>query len=98
MLLLEPMTVPFTHLLLVEVPKCLCRGVIYRIFKAGERADPSKYRGITAPPVLSKHFAMVLKTRLPVWAESRGIRADGQAGFRTDHRTVDHVFARASVT
>ena len=43
-------------------------------------------------PVLSDLFAMVLEARLSVWAESRGIRADGQAGFRKGHRTVDHVF------
>ena len=98
-MLLEPMTDAFTHLLLVEVPECLCRRVIHPIFKAGERADPSNYRGITVTPVLSQLFAMVLEARLSVWAESRGIRADGQAGFRKGHRTVDHVFTlRALVT
>ena len=98
-MLLEPMTDAFTHLLLVEVPECLCRGVIHPIFKAGERADPSNYCGITVTPVLSKLCAMVLEARLSVWAESRGIRADGQAGFRKGHRTVDHVFTlRALVT
>ena len=98
-MLLEPMTDAFTHLLLDEVPECLCRGVIHPIFKAGERTNPSNYRGITVTPVLSKLFAMVLEARLSVWAESRGIRADGQAGFRKGHRSVDHVFTlRALVT
>ena len=98
-MLLQPMTVACTHLLLVEIPDCLCRGVIHPIFKAGERADPSNYRGITVTPVLFKLFAMVLEARLSIWAEIRGIRAHGQAGFRKGHMTVDHVFTlRALVT
>ena len=43
-------------------------------------------------PVLSGLFAMVLEARLSVWAESRGIRADDQAGSRKGHRTVDQAF------
>ena len=91
-LLLEPMVHIFTHLLLVGAPECLCRGVIHPIFKAGPRDEPSNYRGITVTPVLAKLFAMILEARLSKWAESAGIRANGQAGFRKGHRTVDHVF------
>ena len=35
-MLLEPMTDAFTHLLLVEVPECLCGGAILSFFKTGE--------------------------------------------------------------
>ena len=43
---------------------------------------------------------LVLEARFSVWAASRGILADGQAGFRKGHRTtVDHVITlRARVT
>ena len=98
-LLLEPMAATFTHLLLDGVPECLCKGVIHPIFKAGAKYDPNNYRGITVTPVLSKLFAMILEARLSEWAECSGIRADGQAGFRKGHRTVDHVYTlRALIT
>ena len=98
-LLLEPMAATFTHLLLDGVPQCLCKGVIHPIFKAGAKGNLSNYRGITVTPVLSKLFAMILEARLSEWAECSGIRADGQAGFRKGHRTVDHVYTlRALIT
>ena len=98
-LLLEPMAATFTHSLLDGVPECLCKGIIHPIFKAGAKGDPSNYRGITVTPVLSKLFAMILEARLSEWAECSGIRADGQAGFRKGHRTVDHMYTlRALIT
>jgi hypothetical protein len=35
---------------------------------------------------------MILDARLSAWAEERGLRASGQAGFRKDHRTTDQLF------
>ena len=65
---------------------------IHPIFKSGDVNDPYNYRGITVTSVLVKLFAMVLEARMSKWAEAVGLRADGQAGFRTDHRTVDNIF------
>ena len=50
------------------------------------------YRGITVSTVLSKLYATVLERRISSWAETNGLRAAGQAGFRRDHRTTDNVF------
>jgi hypothetical protein len=49
-------------------------------------------RGIIVGSVISKIFAMVLESRLSCWAEERGIRARGQAGFKKDFRTTDNIF------
>ena len=88
----EPLAVTFTQMLSTGVPQSWCSGVIHPIYKSGDANDPSNYRGITVTSVLAKLFAMILETRLSTWAEGHNLRAEGQAGFRKDHRTVDHVF------
>jgi hypothetical protein len=35
---------------------------------------------------------MAVERRLAPWADKRGLRVTGQAGFRHDHRVADHVF------
>ena len=35
---------------------------------------------------------MILDDRIHTWTKGAGIRADGQAGFCRDHRTVDNIF------
>ena len=91
-ILLEPLTTAFNQMLTCGVPESWCSGVIHPIFKSGDVNDANNYRGITVTSVLAKLFAMVLETRMSQWTEDRALRADGQAGFRKDHRTTDHVF------
>ena len=91
-LLLQPLTCTFNQMLQRGVPECWCEGVIHPIFKSGDENDPSNYRGITVTAVLAKLFAMVIEARMSCWAESKQLRAAGQAGFRKDHRTVDNMF------
>jgi hypothetical protein len=67
-------------------------GVIHALFKSGDASSVDNYRGITAGPVIVKLFAMVLESRLSSWAECKGIRARGQAGFIQDYRTTDNLF------
>jgi len=50
------------------------------------------YRGITVGLVLAKVFAMILEAWLSSWAEERGLRARGQAGFRKDFCTTDNLY------
>lgn len=40
---------------------------------------------------------MVLEARMSCWAEDHKLRADGQAGFRKDHRTTDNIFILQSL-
>ncbi len=60
----------------------LAVGVIHALFKSGDASSVDNYRGITIGPVIAKLFVMVLESRLSSWAERKGIRAHGQAGFR----------------
>jgi hypothetical protein len=59
----------------------LSTGVIHALHKGGDALQFENYRGITVGPVLAKVFAMILEARLSSWAEEKGLRARGQAGF-----------------
>jgi sorting nexin-29 len=59
------------------------------------KGDPTvrdDYRGIAVSSALSKLYSMVLLARLDTWAESQGLRAMGQAGFRVGRSTSDNAF------
>lgn len=73
-------------------PDDWCTGIICPIFKKGDPNDCSNFRGITAGSILGKLYATVLEGRLDQWVEKEGLRADFQAGFRKDYRTMDNVF------
>ena len=42
-------------------------------------------------PLLAKLYAIILEKKLSIWLESEGKRAKGQAGFRRQHSTMDHL-------
>ncbi len=67
-------------------------GVIHALFKNGDASSVDNYKGIVVGHVIAKLFAMVLESRLSSWAERKGIRACGQAGFRQDYHTTDNLF------
>ena len=66
--------------------------MICPILKSGDATDCSNYIGITVGSILGKLYAVVLEKRISAWAENSGIRARGQGGFRSDHRTTDNIF------
>ena len=66
-------------------------GRLCPVFKSGDEHNLDNYRGITVGTVLSKLYATVLERRISNWAEDKGLRASGQAGFRKDHCTTDNI-------
>ena len=66
-------------------------SAITPIFKSGDIDVPVKYRGIAVGTVLSTLFAKLINSRVTQWAESDGIRAEGQAGLREGYRCSDHL-------
>jgi hypothetical protein len=58
----------------------------------GDPKDRDSYRGIAVGPALGKLYSMVLLARLDTWAETQGLRAAGQAGFREGRSAADNVF------
>ena len=68
------------------------KGYINPIFKAGERCDPSNYRGITIISCLGKLFNSVLNNRLDEYLSENNIISETQTGFKKKARTSDHIF------
>ncbi len=72
-------------------PVCWSRAAISAVFKKGDVSDKDNYRGIAVGNVLGKLYSMVIDTRLSKWSEGKGLRAEGQAGFRKGYRTTDQL-------
>ena len=67
-------------------------GIIIPIFKSGDSNKPNNYRPITLTSCLSKVFCSILNKRLIDWTEKNCPIAEGQAGFREGHSTMDNIF------
>lgn len=62
------------------------------VFKKGDATSLDNYRAIAVGAVFGKLYAVLLDRRLSSLAEKAGWRAEGQAGFRPEKSTMDHVF------
>ena len=72
-------------------------SIITPIFKSGDPRVRSNYRGVSVITALSKWFARVMDIRLSDFAESNGLRAATQAGFRHGYTTFDQLLILQSV-
>jgi hypothetical protein len=83
----------FTRILSGTYPPAWGTSALAPVPKAGGQADnPDDFRGIAVGPVLAKLYSLCLFARLDPWAESHGLRAKGQAGFRLGRSTMDNCF------
>jgi hypothetical protein len=87
-----PLQIVFNKLLQQGYSVSLSTGVIHALHKGDDALQFENYRGITVGLVLAKVFAMILEARLSSWAEERGLRARGQAGFRKDFCTMNNLY------
>jgi len=72
------------------MPKDWEEGIIYPIYKKGDRSVCSNYRGITLLSVTYKIFTSLLRNRLQKITERK--MRDYQAGFKTNRSTIDHMY------
>ena len=91
----------FNCMLASHFPERLSVGLITAVYKSGDKSDMSNYRGFTVGSVITMAFAMILDQGIASWAEthaeSHGVKAKGQAGFRKDFRTTDNIFVLRSL-
>ena len=78
-------------------PDALTEAIIQPPHKKGNTQDPNNYRGISLLNVCSKLYGYILNKRLVTWIGENGSVGEGQAGFRRDHLTTDHIFTLFAV-
>lgn len=81
----------FNESVCTGLPHTWLQNTIVPIHKSGDPMDPSTYRTIMIGHVMAKVYATVLEDRINDHAEMTGLRARGQAGFRREHSTLDHI-------
>jgi len=67
-------------------------GIIYPIYKAGNKEEAKSYRGITLLNTVYKLWAMILAEKLEEEVERKHIIPEGQAGFRKGRSTTDNIY------
>ena len=72
-------------------PKPWTQSLIIPIFKSGDTNNPSNYRRLMIIPLLAKLYGIILEKKINKSLESEGKRAKGQAGFRRQQSTMDHL-------
>lgn len=82
-----------------SVPMDWVRGVIFPLYKNGDRRDPSNYRGISLLSVVGKLLTTVLNTRIVDWSERMAaakvrpaVLSEEQGGFRPRRGCLDQLF------
>ena len=64
---------------------------IKALHKGGDRNILGNYRTIMVGAIMAKLFGCLMDKKLSKWAELNAKRAQGQAGFRAQHNTIDHL-------
>ena len=75
-----------------RVPRDWTRGLIFPLFKGGDKLSTDNYRGICLLSIIGKLYASILNQRLLQWCEKRRKFGEEQAGFRPGRTTMDHAF------
>ena len=75
------------------LPAAVKSSLITPVFKKGDEADTSNYRPIAVGEPLCRLYAAILNSRIVNWAESNGLHAPCQAGFRSRLSTEHQLFA-----
>ena len=93
-IVVEPLFGLFNKIMLQEsFPSIWATSVIVPIWKGkGSKLKVTGYRGIALQQCVSKIFAKILTQRLKAWVDQKRILTKFQAGFRSNHSTVDQAF------
>ena len=79
------------------LPTDWTRGMIFPIYKDGDKKDPLNYRGITLLSIVGKVHAQILNDRMIRWSEQHKIIAEEQGGFRPQRGCPDQLFTLVEI-
>ncbi|KAH7440397.1 hypothetical protein KP509_04G105200 [Ceratopteris richardii] len=96
-MLMEVLVVLFNRAMCEGLPETWRLSTIVPIFKAGDPMEPGNYRTIMVGHTLARLYVSILEQHLSNWAEGEGMRAKGQAGFRRDLSTLDHILTLRAI-
>lgn len=82
----------FNHVVYTSFPQSWSHHTLHLIHKSSPSSNPNNYKMIMVGHTFSKLYAMVLHMKLSRKLEVRHLQARGQAWFRPDHQTIDHIF------
>ncbi len=80
-----------------KYPKAWCLAFISPIYKAGNPALPSNYRGLAILSCIGKLFNSVLNARLDEYFLNNNIINKTQIGFKKGCRTSDHILTLKTI-
>jgi len=80
-----------------DLPTDWTRGVIFPIYKDGDKRDPLNYRGITLLSIVGKIYAQIINERLIRWCEKNKVLVEEQGGFRPGRGCPDQLFTLVEV-
>ncbi len=80
------------------VPTTWASGLIKPIYKnKGDAKNVDNYRAITLVSCFGKLFTSLLNNRITALLEENNALSEAQAGFRSGHSTIDHIFALKAI-
>jgi len=80
-----------------KLPTDWCQGIIFPIYKDGEKKDTNNYRGITLLSIVGKVYAQVINYRLMKYSEENNILVEEQGGFRPGRGCPDQIFSLVEI-
>jgi hypothetical protein len=82
----------FKHVVHIGFPSKWSHYIIHLIHKSSPGTDHNNYKTIMVGHAFLKLHATVLHMKLSCDLEQRHLRDRGQAGFRSAHQTINHIF------
>ena len=80
-----------------KVPTEWTKGIIFPIYKDGEKKETGNYRGITLLSIVGKVYAQILNERLMRWTEKNKVLVEEQGGFRPHRGCPDQLFTLVEI-
>ncbi|CAB0013408.1 unnamed protein product [Nesidiocoris tenuis] len=83
----------FNHILHSgDVPQTFGEAIIYPLYKKGDPACLSNYRGLSFINCIGKILSCLLSNRLNKFVQQEDVLSEFQSGFRKGYSTVDSIF------